>query len=236
MSKGVPFFSVLIPVYNADPYLEETLDSVLQQTFTDFEVVVVNDCSSDKSVAIAEEYARCDPRIRIVNTPYHSGGSGTPRNVGVAACRGNYVALLDADDLWKPSKLKNEYAFLQANGADILTSGAAIFRQSRHHILGIARAREADWRLHFRNCATTSTLCFRRTAFASPAFHSGVGVFDDYHFLLSSYIAGKSICCRPEVDSLYRCDSSTSISKLSASRQLLGRFEVVLNLGARGLV
>jgi glycosyltransferase involved in cell wall biosynthesis len=232
----LPFFSVLIPCYNSERYLAETIESVLQQTFTQFEIVLVDDCSSDNTLAIAERYSKSDSRIRTLSTQYRSGGAGGPRNVGLSVCRGEYVALIDSDDLWSADKLKNDALFIQGNDVDILTSGSEIFSKSRNNIVGCAPARDADWKLYFRNCATTSSICFRREAFPLPTFNSGAGVLEDYPFLLSAYVRGKVIRCRPELDTLYRYDSAASIFKWSVLRRLLRHFEAILNLGASGVI
>lgn len=97
---GVPAISVIIPMYNAEKFIGECLDSLLAQTFTDFEVIVVDDCSTDKSVAIVECYAqKFDGRFQLAKTKTNSGGGGyIPRNVGLSLANGEYVYFLDADD------------------------------------------------------------------------------------------------------------------------------------------
>ena len=101
--------SVLIPCYNAGAYLRQTLESVLAQTFQAFEIVLVDDGSTDDSAAIAKEF----PRVRYVQKT-HSGISAT-RNRAVQEARGEFVAFLDADDLWHPEKLQKQVAYLDAN-------------------------------------------------------------------------------------------------------------------------
>jgi glycosyltransferase involved in cell wall biosynthesis len=92
-----PFFSIIIPVYNVAPYLRECLDSVLAQTFTDWECLCVNDGSTDESGAILDEYAQKDPRFRV----FHKKNSGVSaaRNLGLDNVRGEWVLFLDSDDL-----------------------------------------------------------------------------------------------------------------------------------------
>ena len=91
--------SVIVPVYNAARYLPVCLESLAIQTFDDFEVIVVDDCSTDNSAAIAESFLpRFDGRLRIVMLPENTGGAAVPRNVGVDLARGEYIFFLDADD------------------------------------------------------------------------------------------------------------------------------------------
>ena len=88
--------SVIIPVYNVEPYLRECLDSVLRQCFSDWEAICVNDGSSDGSAAILEEYAAKDDRFKVVNQP--NGGLSSARNKGVSVAKGDYILFLDSDD------------------------------------------------------------------------------------------------------------------------------------------
>lgn len=99
----MPFFSVVIPLYNKQNYITATLQSVLSQTFTDFEVVIINDVSTDESLKVATTVK--DSRIRIINHEKNSGLSAS-RNTGIKNAHAEYVAFLDADDIWKPDFLK----------------------------------------------------------------------------------------------------------------------------------
>lgn len=96
-------FSVVIPLYNKERQILRTLQSVFAQTVTDYEIVIVNDGSTDRSVSVVESLA--DPRIRLINQP--NAGVSAARNRGIAEVRGKYIALLDADDEWKPNFLES---------------------------------------------------------------------------------------------------------------------------------
>lgn len=99
----MPFFSVVIPLYNKENFVAATINSVLDQKFTDFEVIIVNDVSTDSSLAKAEEFV--DSRIKIINHPVNKGLSAS-RNTGIKNAAAKYIAFLDADDLWKPEFLE----------------------------------------------------------------------------------------------------------------------------------
>lgn len=96
-------FSVVIPLYNKRDYIKETIESVLLQTYTDFEIIVVNDSSTDDSLAIVQSFN--DSRIRIYTKP--NGGVSDTRNYGLKKALGEYICFLDADDLWNNNYLKN---------------------------------------------------------------------------------------------------------------------------------
>ncbi len=103
--------SVIIPAYNAMTYFPKTIESVLQQTFTDFEVIIVNDGSSDG----IEEWVNTitDNRVKLISQK--NQGAATARNTGIAHAKGEYIAFLDSDDLWEPSKLEKQVYCLENN-------------------------------------------------------------------------------------------------------------------------
>lgn len=105
----MPIISVVIPAYNAAHTILETIDSVLQQTFTDFELIVINDGSTDQTVELLEKIQ--DLRLKVFS--YSNGGLPVARNRGIARASGDYIAFLDADDLWTADKLELQFAALQ---------------------------------------------------------------------------------------------------------------------------
>lgn len=109
--QGPPTVSVLMPVYNAERYVAEAVESILSQTFDDFELVAVDDGSKDGSRAILEGYAARDARVRVISRP-NTGIVGA-LNDGLAACRGELVARMDADDVATPERLALQVAFLR---------------------------------------------------------------------------------------------------------------------------
>lgn len=110
---AAPRVSVAMPVYNAQRYLAEAVESILSQTFTDFEFIIVNDGSTDDSQKILERYAAADNRIRLVSRP--NTGLTTALNEALAAARGDYYARMDSDDISLPARLEKQVAFLDAN-------------------------------------------------------------------------------------------------------------------------
>jgi len=95
--------SIIIPAYNASQYLPQTLESVLQQTFTDFELLVIDDGSADDTENVVRRYAERDSRVRLISQP--NQGVAVARNTGIQESIGEFIAFLDSDDLWLPSKL-----------------------------------------------------------------------------------------------------------------------------------
>ena len=111
MKKTEPLVSVVMPVYNGEKYLAEAIESILQQTFTDFEFIIVDDGSTDGSAAIIEAYAKQDSRIRF--KPHEKNrGESSARNTGIRASMGAYVAAMDCDDVSLPRRLEKQVALL----------------------------------------------------------------------------------------------------------------------------
>ena len=114
--------SIIIPVYNAAAFLEETIASVRGQEETDWELILVDDRSQDGSMEIMERCAAQDCRIRVIRQPENKGAAAA-RNRGVQEARGRYIAFLDSDDLWKARRLSAGLAFMKAHGAGFVFSG-----------------------------------------------------------------------------------------------------------------
>jgi glycosyltransferase involved in cell wall biosynthesis len=108
----MPTVSVIIPAYDAEQYLKKAVDSVLRQTFSDLELLIIDDGSSDRTVEIAEDCARADPRIRVLRQRH--AGPGPARNTGFRAARGRLFAFLDSDDEWDDTFLAEHVAVLAA--------------------------------------------------------------------------------------------------------------------------
>lgn len=116
--------SVIIPVYNVEKFIVQTLECVKNQTYTNWEIILVEDGSRDKSVEIIEDYCNRNPgcRIRLIRLPENMGAAGA-RNSGVMEAGGRYIAYLDADDIWMPDKLEKELKFMEKTGAAFAFTG-----------------------------------------------------------------------------------------------------------------
>lgn len=122
--KGTaPLVSVIMPAYNAEPFIAEAISSVLAQSVTDLELLVIDDCSMDGTYGIAMQQA--DPRICVLRNEKNAGVART-RNRGIEMARGKYIAFLDSDDIWHPQKLQRQLERLEAAGADLCYCSYAI--------------------------------------------------------------------------------------------------------------
>ena len=116
-----PAISVIIPLYNAEKYIAQCLQSILNQTFQDYEVIVVDDCSTDGSIAQVEKIApQFGERLKLVKRNKNSGGPAIPRNIGLGYARGKYVCFIDNDDLFMQNALKDFYEIAESTQADVV--------------------------------------------------------------------------------------------------------------------
>lgn len=107
----LPTVSVITPLFNCAEFIAETIASVQQQSFSDWEMILVDDCSSDDSAVIADTFAEQDSRIHVIRLAENVGPAHA-RNEGIHAARGRYIAFLDSDDLWLSNKLQSQYDFM----------------------------------------------------------------------------------------------------------------------------
>lgn len=106
--------SIITPVYMCEAYIERTMNSVLAQTYPNWEMLLVDDCSPDGSAEIIRSYAEKDPRFKYIKLDNNSGAA-IARNVGLENAKGRYIAYLDADDIWLPQKLEKQIRFMEEN-------------------------------------------------------------------------------------------------------------------------
>ena len=107
--------SIITPTYNSERFVAETIESVLQQTYSNWEMLIVDDCSKDSTVEIVRQYSKKDGRIKLFLQNVNLG-AGQARNRAIKEAEGQYIAFLDSDDLWYPEKLEKQLNFMQKNG------------------------------------------------------------------------------------------------------------------------
>ena len=122
-TEKIPLVSVIIPMYNSAKFIEQTLESLLYQTFKDFEVVVVDDCSTDNSVEVVENFSEhFGGRLHVIKLPKNTGTPSLPRNVGINFALGKYIAFLDSDDLYTKTALEELSTLAEKFQADVVHS------------------------------------------------------------------------------------------------------------------
>lgn len=114
--------SIITPLYNAEKYIEATINSVQNQTYKNWEMIIVDDCSKDNSYGLVKKIAKNESRIKLVKNKENCGVTKT-RNKGIKIAEGKYIAFLDADDLWHPKKLEKQISFMKKNKVLISYTG-----------------------------------------------------------------------------------------------------------------
>ncbi|MFM7270650.1 MAG: glycosyltransferase [Actinomycetes bacterium] len=206
----MPRLSVIIPAYNAEAYLRETVDSALAQTHPDLEVIVVDDGSTDGTRAILDAYGD-----RIVAVTQPNGGPAAARNHGLRLATGEYIGLLDADDLWAPTRAERCLALLEADPGltgvltdswrfadDPAAATECIYRDRRG---GVFPARDEQLAASARgNFLTASVFVRREVVFALGGFDPAIFGAEDYDLWCRILLAGGAFALIEEPLSWYR--------------------------------
>lgn len=105
-----------MPLYNVELFIGDAIESVIAQTYTNWELLITDDCSTDHSVDVVKKYMEVDIRIKLFSTKHNTGGPSEPRNISLSQATGELVAFLDSDDMWLPCKLQEQVDFMERTG------------------------------------------------------------------------------------------------------------------------
>jgi glycosyltransferase involved in cell wall biosynthesis len=215
---SAPLISVITPVYNIQDYIGEAIESVLKQTLQDFELILVDDCSTDNSKAIMEEYAQKDPRIKIFSTPVNSWAHAAG-NVGLENATGKYIAILDGDDILISDRLEKQAQFLETNSEyDVVGGWMKKFGES-DTIMNTFLRDDLKIRMGqlFDSTMGHGTAMIRRELIEKFNIRYDTNIFyaHDYHFFTQlAFKANARFTSLPEIVYLYRWHSEqTSIAR-----------------------
>lgn len=209
-----PPVSVILPVYNREHSVRRAIDSVLAQTMADFELIVVDDCSTDRSVEVVQAYD--DPRIRLHRNPRNMGAAGA-RNSGIQQAGGTYVAFQDSDDRWFPEKLEMQLAALKASpGARVCYCGALYFAPEQCYYIprqGTIDRYEGDLveEILYSNPTTPQTLMIERTLFdATGVFNDNLRINEDWDLAIRIAQQAEFVFVPDPLAVIYRTAGSVS--------------------------
>jgi glycosyltransferase involved in cell wall biosynthesis len=173
-----PMISVVMPVYNAEKFLEEAIQSILTQTYKDFEFIIINDGSSDKSLEIIKKYRESDERIILVSR--ENKGLVFSLNEGIKKAKGNYIARMDADDISLPKRFEKQIKFLEKENIDICGSHYFIIDKNNKYI----SARVVSTEIDFNKIILTRSVPF---AHGSVMFKKDFYINNNLKYGLTSY-------------------------------------------------
>jgi glycosyltransferase involved in cell wall biosynthesis len=207
-----PKISILTTVYNGEKFIEETIKSVLNQTFKDFEYIIVDDGSTDSTGAIVSKFQRKDKRIRYVRTPINRGYFNFHEsiNVGLHMCVGEYIARIDADDIMYSNRLQKQYDYLEKH-KDIFMIGTSVeVIDKKGNTLDYITKKNYPswlykWRIH-KNSFIHSSIMFRNEDLKYPWYN-------EHFFYFNMIVNKKKIRNISDVLTMYRINPDGMISK-----------------------
>lgn len=209
--------SIIMPVYNGEKTILGAIKSVLAQTYENWELVIVDDCSKDQTHSVVKSID--DERIKFYQLDSNTGSPTSPRNFGLSVCKGQYIAFLDADDLWEPKKLELQVAVLD-RGYNIVCSNYSVFvDENEDDPLSYRQfPKEFNFRKMLRrNCIGNLTGIYNRDKLGIVLQkHQG---HEDYIMWLELVKKGGNVYCVQEPLARYRLSpSSVSSDKLQAAK------------------
>lgn len=154
--------SIIMPVYNSEKYIEDAVNSILKQTYNNWELIIVNDCSTDNSSKIINRFCENDSRIKVYHLEKNVGVSRA-RNYGIENSNGEYIAFLDSDDFWDEKKLKLQINFMLENNYDFTYTSYTLIDQNGKKIKDIFVAEDVNYfQLLKGNIITCSTVILNK--------------------------------------------------------------------------
>jgi glycosyltransferase involved in cell wall biosynthesis len=210
--------SIVTPSYNSGPFIAQTIESVLAQTYPHWEMLIVDDGSVDQSISIVEQYHHRDSRVRLIQMA-QNGGVARARNRAIEEARGQYIAFLDSDDLWQPQKLEKQVRFMEETGAALSCTAYLRMNEAgtiRKEIVTVPN------RVSYRSLLKSNTIgCLTALYDAKkvgPVAFQKVG-HEDYLFWLEILKRGNEAYGLTEPLSIYRMRSgSVSRNKFKVAR------------------
>ena len=210
--------SVILPSYCSEAHLSQAIDSVLAQTHSSWNLLIVDDQSPDGAWEIAQSYARRDARIRCIQNERNLGVAAT-RNRGIELARGEWAAFLDSDDMWHPEKLETQLAAAKSAGADLVYTSYAMFRDEDQHRAEYLVPESVDYEsLLLENVIGCSTAMVRRSVLENHRFRPEL-YHEDYAMWLELLRSGVVAVGCPDVLVEWRIsETSRSYNKLNAAK------------------
>lgn len=222
--------SVIMPAYNAGLFIQQSIDSVLAQTYKQWELLIVDDGSTDNTAEVVKQNCLADARIKYIYQP--NGKQGKARNNGIGEAHGEYIAFLDADDLWLPGKLEQQIAEIKSGAYDLVFSDSYFFYDSQslnltermHTLTGVFQGRDAvELFLAINRIPILTVLAKKSKILAVNGFteKEQIQCAEDYHLWLQLLLQDNVFYGSGTVTAAYRlhANAATGSDKL-ASRQI----------------
>lgn len=211
--------SVIMPAYNAEAHIEESIASVLTQTFCDIELIIVNDCSTDNTLEIIKSFSEKDSRVIVINNAINMGCADS-RNKALFASKGKYIAFCDSDDVWKSEKINKQLNYIKKTNADMVFSAYEMIDSNGIYI----KSRNVKQELTLDDLLKENSVIFSTTLFKKEAIK---GIYfdcfwfhEDYVFLLECLRHTLRFVAINEVLVKYRLHvKGRSFNKINSAKQ-----------------
>lgn len=220
MKKSKLAVSVIMPVYNSEKYLREAIESILNQTYKNFEFVIINDGSTDGSSEIIEYYRERDVRIDVINyTKPHGYGGEVASSLAIKKCKGKYIAKMDSDDISLHDRLEKQVNFLDKNPDIFLVGGQAFVIDGGGNVVG-TRRNPCSYSgifesFYLKNCFIHPTVMFRNSSFEDNFYRTDFKYFNDYSTWYRCLLSGKKMVNLPDYLLKYRVhDNNTTYTNV----------------------
>lgn len=211
--------SIIMPAYNAEKTIRHAVQSVLTQTYHDFELIIINDGSQDRTLEVIQELMLKDKRIRLISNDENSGVS-IARHTGVEIAKSEWIAFLDSDDAWEPDKLEKQIALQKKTGANLLFTGSAFMNADGHRLNAVLHIPETIGykKLLKQNLISNSSVMIRKSLYQQ---HESMGdnMHEDFTCWLKVLRSGETAHGIDEPLLIYRLSAiSKSGNKMKAAR------------------
>lgn len=224
--------SVITPSYNSSRYIGEAIQSVLAQTYTNWEMIIVDDCSVDHSLEIIHGFVQKDSRIKVLSTETNMGAAAA-RNKAIEHAKGRYIAFLDSDDQWFPEKLEKQLRFMQDNDYSFSFSNYTIMDEDGHSTEKVVHVPESiDYKGLLKNTIIGCLTVMLDTEKISPIRMPEIRTRQDFALWLNILKRGHIAFGIPEVLAKYRVGKgSISSNKLKAAKRNWAIYREMEGLG-----
>ena len=222
LKEDKPLVSVVLPVYNGEKYLAVAIDSILAQTFKNFELIIIDDGSTDGSQQLLKEYEQLDRRVRLILR--ENRGLATTLNDSIDLAHGVWIARMDQDDIALPHRLERQLEWLNVTGADISGSWIKRFGTSDKRVLELRQTDEAiKMEMLFCSPFAHPTVMMRTTLVKQLGYDSAWEKAEDYDLWERAIEAGWKMTNVPEVLLLYRIHAKQISTQTANQQQQLGQ-------------
>ncbi|WP_223591805.1 glycosyltransferase family 2 protein [Neobacillus bataviensis] len=224
--------SIITPTYNSARFITETIGSVKEQTFTNWEMIIVDDCSTDSTINIVKKEIKDDLRFKLIELK-KNGGPANARNLAIMAAKGKYLAFLDSDDLWLPQKLERQLMFMEKNNFAFTYSNYRIMTEEgeRTNVVFRVPAR-LDYKSLLKNTMIgTLTVMLDKRIVGNVQMPIHRDCSEDYGLWLSILSRGIQAYGLNEELAIYRkCEHSLSSNKLKSAQKTWNTYRKVENI------